>query len=35
MRIPNLGGFWFQVNGTVVTSGDVVILLGDDVSLVE
>jgi broad specificity phosphatase PhoE len=35
VRIPNLGGFWFQVNGTVVTTGDVVILLDDDVSVVE
>jgi broad specificity phosphatase PhoE len=35
VRIPNLGGFWFQVNGTVVTTGEVVILLDDDVSVVE
>jgi probable phosphoglycerate mutase len=35
VRIPNLGGFWFRVSGGEVTTGDVVILLGDDVTLVE
>jgi probable phosphoglycerate mutase len=35
LRIPNLGGFWFRVDGEVMTAGEPVILLGDDVTLVE
>ena len=35
LRIPNLGGFWFRVTGPVITTGEPVILLGDDVTVVE
>jgi hypothetical protein len=34
-RIPNLGGFWFDVDGAFVRSGETVELLGHRGSVIE